>query len=110
MKLPAAGNQKFQSDDDFLIPQLSHTSGEVAVKWIEAINIGLPMCYGGAIFGAMRLRPKQRAMYKRYYLPWAVQTGREMKPLLPIFWEKRWSQNIDDLRRELNIKPLVIPE
>lgn len=32
--------------------------GEVSVKWIEAINIGLPMCYGGAIFGAMRLRPK----------------------------------------------------
>lgn len=32
--------------------------GEVTVKWIEAINIGLPMCYGGAIFGAMRLRPK----------------------------------------------------
>lgn len=21
--------------------------GEIAVKWIEAINIGLPMCYGG---------------------------------------------------------------
>lgn len=32
--------------------------GEVTVKWVEAINIGLPMCYGGAIFGAMRLRPK----------------------------------------------------
>lgn len=23
--------------------------GEIAVKWIEAINIGLPMCYGGKI-------------------------------------------------------------
>lgn len=32
--------------------------GEVAIKWIEAINIGLPMCYGGAVFGAFRLRPK----------------------------------------------------
>jgi ubiquinone biosynthesis protein COQ4 len=21
--------------------------GEIAVKWIEAINVGLPMCYGG---------------------------------------------------------------
>ena len=31
---------------------------EVAVKWIEALNNGLPMCYGGAIFGAARLRPK----------------------------------------------------
>lgn len=32
--------------------------GEVTVKWIEAMNIGLPMCYGGAVFGAIRLRPK----------------------------------------------------
>lgn len=32
--------------------------GEVAVKWVEALNNGLPMCYGGGIFGAMRLRPK----------------------------------------------------
>lgn len=32
--------------------------GEVSVKWVEALNTGLPMCYGGAVFGAMRLRPK----------------------------------------------------
>lgn len=32
--------------------------GEVAVKWVEAINTGLPMCWGGAVFGAARLRPK----------------------------------------------------
>lgn len=32
--------------------------GEVAVKWVEALNTGLPMCYGGAVFGAVRLRPK----------------------------------------------------
>lgn len=32
--------------------------GEVAVKWFEALNTGLPMCYGGAVFGAIRLRPK----------------------------------------------------
>ena len=36
----------------------THMLGEVAVKWIEAINTKLPMCIGGAIFGAIRLRPK----------------------------------------------------
>jgi ubiquinone biosynthesis protein COQ4 len=85
-------------------------TGEVAVKWVEAINIGLPMCYGGAIFGAMRLRPKQRELYKRHYLPWAVKVGREMKPLLPVFWEKRWTQNINEIREELNIRTLEIPK
>lgn len=32
--------------------------GEVSVKWFEALNTRLPMCYGGAVFGALRLRPK----------------------------------------------------
>lgn len=32
--------------------------GEVAVKWVEALNNGLPMCYGGAVFGALRLKAK----------------------------------------------------
>ncbi|CAO1316170.1 unnamed protein product [Diamesa tonsa] len=83
--------------------------GEVAVKWVEAINTGLPMCYGGAVFGAVRLKTKQRQMYKKYYLPWAIKTGKELKPLLPVYWENRWSQNIDDLRKELNISKLELP-
>nr|XP_036220046.1 ubiquinone biosynthesis protein COQ4 homolog, mitochondrial isoform X2 [Bactrocera oleae]XP_036220048.1 ubiquinone biosynthesis protein COQ4 homolog, mitochondrial isoform X2 [Bactrocera oleae]XP_036220049.1 ubiquinone biosynthesis protein COQ4 homolog, mitochondrial isoform X2 [Bactrocera oleae]XP_036220050.1 ubiquinone biosynthesis protein COQ4 homolog, mitochondrial isoform X2 [Bactrocera oleae]XP_036220051.1 ubiquinone biosynthesis protein COQ4 homolog, mitochondrial isoform X2 [Bactroce len=77
--------------------------GEVAVKWVEALNNGLPMCYGGAIFGAMRLRPKQRKEYVSRYLPWALKNGKEIKPLMPVFWEERWEQDIRDLRKELNI-------
>ncbi|XP_037933294.1 ubiquinone biosynthesis protein COQ4 homolog, mitochondrial-like [Teleopsis dalmanni] len=80
--------------------------GEVTVKWIEALNNNLPMCYAGAVFGAMRLRPKQRKEYVNRYLPWAVENGKKMKPLMPIFWEERWEQNTDDLRKELNITPL----
>lgn len=68
------------------------------------------MCYGGAIFGAMRLKTKQRELYKRHYLPWAVKVGREMKPLLSVFWERRWKQSIDEIRKELNIKTLEIPK
>ncbi|KAF3422457.1 hypothetical protein E2986_12483 [Frieseomelitta varia] len=32
--------------------------GEVSVKWIEAVQLRLPMCFSGAIFGAFRLRPR----------------------------------------------------
>lgn len=77
--------------------------GEVTVKWVEAINTGLPMCYGGAIFGAIRLRPKQRKQYMQSYLPWALECSRKTKPLLPIFWEERWKQDIHGLRIELGI-------
>lgn len=32
--------------------------GEVTVKWVEALQLRLPMCLSGAIFGAFRLRPR----------------------------------------------------
>jgi ubiquinone biosynthesis protein COQ4 len=32
--------------------------GEVTVKWIEALQLRLPMCIAGAIFGSGRLKPK----------------------------------------------------
>ena len=32
--------------------------GEVAVKWVEFIQTGLPMCGLAAIFGPLRLGPK----------------------------------------------------
>ncbi|XP_033242729.1 ubiquinone biosynthesis protein COQ4 homolog, mitochondrial isoform X1 [Drosophila miranda] len=80
--------------------------GEVAVKWVEALNTGLPMCYGGAVFGAVRLRPKQRRAYLKQYLPWALENGKQMKPLMPVYWEERWEQNVNELRAELGIKLL----
>ncbi|XP_001649247.2 ubiquinone biosynthesis protein COQ4 homolog, mitochondrial [Aedes aegypti] len=82
--------------------------GEVAIKWVEAINIGLPMCYGGAIFGAFRLRPKQRQNYLQRYLPWALRAGQRAKPLMCVYWEKRWEQDIEELRKELNIEVLKV--
>lgn len=40
----------------FLMP--TTMLGEVSVKWIEALQLRLPMCLSGAIFGAYRLRPR----------------------------------------------------
>lgn len=82
--------------------------GEVTVKWVEALNTGLPMCYGGAVFGAIRLRPKQRQQYVKSYLPWALECGRKTKPFLPVYWEKRWEQDIDELRTELDIPKFLL--
>ncbi|XP_073841934.1 coenzyme Q4 [Musca autumnalis] len=80
--------------------------GEVAVKWVEALNTGLPMCYGGAVFGALRLRPKQRKQYLSTYLPWAIKNGRKAKPLMSVYWEERWEQDVEELRKELQITVL----
>ncbi|XP_054258568.1 ubiquinone biosynthesis protein COQ4 homolog, mitochondrial isoform X2 [Macrosteles quadrilineatus] len=80
--------------------------GEVTVKWVEAFHTQLPMCFGGALFGAMRFRSKQRQKYITRYLPWAIQTGLNSKPLLCVYFEKRWEQPISELHKELNIVPL----
>ncbi|XP_049785567.1 ubiquinone biosynthesis protein COQ4 homolog, mitochondrial isoform X2 [Schistocerca nitens] len=84
--------------------------GEVTVKWIEAIQNKLPMCVGGAVFGAIRLAPKQRKKYVQYYLPWAIKTGLTSEFLLNIYFEKRWEQQVSDLLNEVHITPLKIPK
>ncbi|XP_069674461.1 ubiquinone biosynthesis protein COQ4 homolog, mitochondrial [Periplaneta americana] len=80
--------------------------GEVTVKWVEAIQTRLPMCIGGALFGPLRLYPKQRQKYVQHYLPWAIQTGMNSRFLMNVYYEQRWEQSMQELRDELNIKPL----
>ncbi|XP_063239349.1 ubiquinone biosynthesis protein COQ4 homolog, mitochondrial isoform X2 [Bacillus rossius redtenbacheri] len=83
--------------------------GEVTVKWVEALQTRLPMCIGGALFGAMRLAPKQRRSYTKHYLPWAIQTGSTAEFLMNVYYEKRWEQPVEDLCRELRVQPLALP-
>ncbi|VEN43024.1 unnamed protein product [Callosobruchus maculatus] len=86
----------------------THMLGEVTVKWVEALQFKLPMCIAGGIFGAMRLKPKQRQNYKKFYLPWAIDTGQNAKFLMNVYYEKRWEQPLDEFYKEFNIKPLII--
>ncbi|KAK9501202.1 hypothetical protein O3M35_002273 [Rhynocoris fuscipes] len=82
--------------------------GEVTVKWVEGIQTRLPMCISGGLFGAVRLKPKQRQKYVTKYLPWAIRTGLDSKFLMNIFYERRWEQPISELHEELNITPLSV--
>ncbi|TGZ38176.1 Ubiquinone biosynthesis protein COQ4, mitochondrial [Temnothorax longispinosus] len=81
--------------------------GEVSVKWVEALQLRLPMCITGAIFGASRLRPRQRQLYLNHYLPWSINTGLNAKFLLGIYFEERWEQSLEDFHKEMNIVRLV---
>ena len=76
--------------------------GEVLVKWVEALQFRLPMCTGGAIFGPLRFKPKQRDQYNAL-LPWALDQGLNAKFLLNVYYEKRWEQDIDEFRKEFYI-------
>ena len=85
-----------------LLAQPPNLVGEVLVKWVEALQFRLPMCVGGAVFGPLRFGEKQRVQYSEL-LPWAVRTGTEASFLLNNYYERRWEQDITQLRAELNI-------
>ncbi|XP_068430462.1 ubiquinone biosynthesis protein COQ4 homolog, mitochondrial [Clinocottus analis] len=79
--------------------------GEVAVKWFEAAQTGLPMCALGAVLGPLRLNSSRLQSLFTSLGPWALQNGRQARCVLSIFYERRWAQSVEDLRRELNIEP-----
>lgn len=77
--------------------------GEVSIKWVEAIQTNLPMTWGAAFLGPIRLAPGQRRRYVSTHLPWALKCGHEAQFLYNVYFEKRWSQDLTDLRNELRI-------
>ncbi|KAM4533122.1 ubiquinone biosynthesis protein COQ4 homolog, mitochondrial [Fundulus diaphanus] len=84
--------------------------GEVAVKWFEAAQTGLPMCALGAVLGPLRLNASRLQALITSLGPWALQNGRRARCVLSIFYERRWEQSLEELRQELNIEPPpVIP-
>ncbi|KAM3599410.1 uncharacterized protein V6R79_005047 [Siganus canaliculatus] len=79
--------------------------GEVAVKWFEAAQTGLPMCTLGAVLGPLRLNSSRLKSLVTSLGPWALHNGRRSRCVLSIYYERRWSQKLEDLRQELNIEP-----
>ncbi|XP_060768821.1 ubiquinone biosynthesis protein COQ4 homolog, mitochondrial isoform X3 [Neoarius graeffei] len=85
--------------------------GEVAVKWFEAAQTGLPMCIMGAVLGPLRLSTRRMQMLATSLGPWALRSGSRARCMLSVFYERRWDQNLEELREELNIEPppLIMP-
>ncbi|XP_068191620.1 ubiquinone biosynthesis protein COQ4 homolog, mitochondrial isoform X2 [Antennarius striatus] len=79
--------------------------GEVAVKWFEAAQTGLPMCALGAVLGPLRLNARRLQSLFTTLGPWALRNGWQSRCVLNIFYERRWEQSVEDLRKELNIEP-----
>ncbi|XP_044766866.1 ubiquinone biosynthesis protein COQ4 homolog, mitochondrial [Coccinella septempunctata] len=104
--------QRYREIHDFVHAILGmniNILGEITVKWFEAVQNKLPMCYGGALFGALNLKAQDRRDLLKYHLPWALDTGRNCGFLMNVYFEERLDQPIDELHAELNIKPLILP-
>ncbi|KAF9556036.1 Coq4-domain-containing protein [Agrocybe pediades] len=76
---------------------------EIALKYFEFANLGLPMTALSALFGPLRLTPQKRARLFSEYVPWALKCGGSAQSLITVYWEKRWSQNVEEMKKEFGI-------
>lgn len=84
--------------------------GEIVVKWFEAVQMRLPMCILGALFGPVRLSIQSQCLLVSELIPWAVESGRRSPCVLNLYYEHRWEQPLKALREELGIAdPPFIP-
>jgi ubiquinone biosynthesis protein COQ4 len=76
---------------------------ELALKFFEFANLGLPMAGISALFGPLRLTPEKRHRLYSEYVPWALKCGGTARNLISVYWERRWDQNVDEMRKEFGI-------
>ncbi len=78
--------------------------GEIAVKFFEFLNIGIPFAGMGALFAPLNLKKHQRERLLSVYYPWAIDTAAHCKKnLINVYWEKIMDKDVDELRAELGI-------
>jgi ubiquinone biosynthesis protein COQ4 len=77
---------------------------EMVIKWFEAVQTGLPMCYLGGTVGPLRLAPALRSKVYRQYIPWARRAAAAAPPMINVYWEERFHCSLDALREELRIE------
>lgn len=78
--------------------------GELALKWLEVIQTGLPVAALSATVGSLRLSPAERRILNEVYLPWAVRVGRNAEYLMNVYYEEEFDTDIDSLRTRLRIE------
>lgn len=76
---------------------------EIVVKFFEFANLGLPMTALAAVAAPFRLNSTKRARLFRDYVPWALKCGGSARSLITVYWEQRWTQDIEEMKKELGI-------
>ncbi|KAF8170438.1 ubiquinone biosynthesis protein COQ4, mitochondrial [Pholiota molesta] len=80
-----------------------NVESELALKYFEFANLGLPMTALAAVFGPLRLSEKKRSRLFSEYVPWALKCGGSAQSLITVYWEKRWAESVEDMKKEFGI-------
>ncbi|KAM3727787.1 Ubiquinone biosynthesis protein coq-4 [Dirofilaria immitis] len=102
--------QRYREIHDFnhLLLQMKTTLlDEIAVKYFEGLQLGLPMCLLGGIFAGLRLEPKRQRAFVQRYLPWCIEQAMNSRLLITIDWENQFDKPISDLQKAYSITPFI---
>ncbi|THU80726.1 Coq4-domain-containing protein [Dendrothele bispora CBS 962.96] len=76
---------------------------ELAVKFFEFANLGLPLAAFSALFGPLTMNAKKRHRLYSEYVPWALRCGSRARCLITVYWEERWEQQTVDMKKEFGL-------
>jgi ubiquinone biosynthesis protein COQ4 len=80
--------------------------GEVALKWFELVQTGLPVAAISAVIGVARVTSAGgRAQLRDSLVPWAIRAGRRAVPLMNVWYERHWEDDLTEFRRSLRFAP-----
>ncbi|CAB1106581.1 unnamed protein product [Ectocarpus sp. CCAP 1310/34] len=76
--------------------------GRSPVKYVDDPDLAYVMRSGGGGGGKWR---GSREVLARTFIPWAVRAGRRARrPLVCVWYEKRWEQPLELVRRDLGVE------
>uniref|UniRef100_A0A915A9H8 Ubiquinone biosynthesis protein COQ4 homolog, mitochondrial n=1 Tax=Parascaris univalens TaxID=6257 RepID=A0A915A9H8_PARUN len=102
--------QRYRETHDFnhiILQMRTHMLGEVVVKYFEGIQLGLPMCVLGGIFGGSRLKTKHRRLLIHQYLPWCLEQAINGRLLIAFDWEKHFEKPLREVQQICSIQPFA---
>lgn len=79
-------------------------SDEIALKWFEMVQTGLPSTVLSAFVGPLRLDPVTRAeLFDK--VPWMIENGAKAPLVMNIFFEELFEEKLETVRKLLNLHP-----
>ena len=75
---------------------------ELAIKAFEFANLGLPMT-ALALGASVKMKEVQRNRLWHEFIPWGIRCGGSARCFLTVYWEERWEQDVQDIKKELGV-------
>ncbi|RUS14829.1 ubiquinone biosynthesis protein Coq4 [Endogone sp. FLAS-F59071] len=98
--------QRYRETHDFAHTLLGldvTVESELALKWFEWTQTGLPMAALSSLFGPLRLTSAERRRLFSHYVPWAVECAAGSKFFMCVYFEELFERPLTEVRRDLGI-------